>query len=112
MLFRAHADERRGLFFTYAAANFFNFLAIGLGDLLYVLTIFVGFPVCILKIDKAHTTGARARALSGPPPPSREGREKSARLLTSRARAYFAPPPLLARAQRNAVEATRGPRRL
>ena len=88
VLFRAHADERRGLFFTVVAVLFFDFLSCvgqgspytwlyGLGFLLYLLTLFVGVPVCILKIDKAHTTGARARS-SGPPSPSREERKARA----------------------------------
>ena len=72
VLFRAHADERRGLFFTTAAMLFSFLLAvvgqaspytwlIGLGFLLYLLTGGVGGPVCILKIDKAHMTGVRVR---------------------------------------------------
>ena len=72
VLFRAHADEHRGLFFTLAAMLVFAFLARGgegcpylllavLADALYWLTAIVGVPVCILKIDKAHTTAQCGR---------------------------------------------------
>ena len=115
VLFRAHADEHRGLFFTVVAAFFFYFLSTvgqaspytwleGPGGLLYLLALFVGIPVCILKIDKARTTGARAHAPRTLP----LGQRETARLDHARAPLYRPLSPPRARAQRNAAESTRG----